>query len=76
MALDFNELLTADQKRSILTQRIQQFAVEAYQHHLNAATAESLGNEEAAAASAAALVELEAAISANQTELDSLPDTE
>jgi hypothetical protein len=74
MALDFNELLSADQKRGILAQRIQQFAVEAYQHHLNAATAESLGNEEAVAASQEALVTLEAAIAANQAELDSLDE--
>jgi hypothetical protein len=74
MALDFNELLSADQKRGILTQRIQQFAVEAYQHHLNATTAESLGNEDAVAASQEALVTLEAAIAANQAELDSLDE--
>lgn len=73
MALDFNELLTTEQKRDVLTQRVQQFALEAYQHHLNATTAEALGNDEAAAASQEALVSLEAAITVNQAALDALP---
>lgn len=73
MSLDFNQLLTTDQKRGILAQRVQQFALEAYQHHLNQATAEAVGNEELAAVSRAALVELEAAIKINQAALEALP---
>ena len=33
--MDYSSLLTTDQKRSILEQRIAQFASEAYQHTLN-----------------------------------------
>lgn len=76
MALDFNQLLTVEQKRSILTQRIQQFAVEAYQHHLNTISAESLGDAEALAVAQQALISLESAINANQAELDALPAAE
>ena len=33
--MDYSSLLSADQKRSILEQRIAQFATEAYQHEIN-----------------------------------------
>jgi hypothetical protein len=35
MALDFNNLLSPDQKRQILEQRIQAWAQDAYSHELN-----------------------------------------
>jgi hypothetical protein len=45
MAIDFGALLTDEQKRAILEQRISQFAVEAYQHSLNKKSAESAGSD-------------------------------
>ena len=35
MSIDFNSLLTVDERTSVVTQRIQQLAVEAYQLSLN-----------------------------------------
>lgn len=35
MAIDFNSLLTVDERKAVITQRVQQLAVEAYQLTLN-----------------------------------------
>jgi len=35
MAIDFNSLLTVDERKAVVTQRVQQLAVEAYQLSLN-----------------------------------------
>ena len=35
MSIDFNTLLTVDERKSVVTQRVQQLAVEAYQLSLN-----------------------------------------
>lgn len=35
MSIDFNSLLTVEERTSVVTQRIQQLAVEAYQLSLN-----------------------------------------
>jgi len=35
MSIDFNTLLTIDERKSVVTQRVQQLAVEAYQLSLN-----------------------------------------
>ena len=72
MALDFNTLLTADQKREVLQQRITQFATEAYQHEMNRQTAIALGDAEFQAQSEQALATLTAAIETHQTQLDAL----
>jgi hypothetical protein len=76
MAIDYTTLLTAEQKRNILSQRISQFAAEAYQHTLNKQTCESLGDAEGVEAASKALEILDAAISTHQAELAGLGDAE
>ena len=68
--MDYSTLLTNDQKRSILEQRIAQFASEAYQHTLNKEVAKD--NPEAVAAADEALAILDNAISVHQEELAKL----
>lgn len=76
MAIDYSQYLSADQKRNLLTQRVQQFAAEAYQHSLNAKLASETGNEAGVAQAEEALTILEQAITLHQQELDSLPADE
>lgn len=76
MAIDYAALLTDEQKRSILEQRIAQFASEAYQHSLNKTTCESLNDDEGVANADKALTILEAAITTHQGELAALPAAE
>ena len=71
MAMDYSSLLSDEQKRSILTQRIAQFATEAYQHEINKKMA--VGNAEAEAAADSALAILDNAIEIHQEELAKLP---
>ena len=68
--MDYSSLLTNDQKRSILEQRIAQFASEAYQHTLNKEV--SAGNPEAVQAADDALAILDNAITVHQEELNKL----
>ena len=68
--MDYAALLTDDQKRSILEQRLAQFASEAYQHTLNKEVAKD--NAEAVAAADEALSILDNAISVHQDELAKL----
>jgi len=68
--MDYSALLTNDQKRSILEQRIAQFASEAYQHTLNKEV--SAGNPEAIQAADDALAILDNAITVHQEELNKL----
>jgi hypothetical protein len=72
--MDYANLLSADQKRSILEQRIQQFATEAYQHEINKKMAGD--NAEAVAAADEALAILDNAIEIHQEELAKLPTAE
>jgi len=72
MAIDFNALLTDEHKRSLLEQRLQQFASEAYQHELNRQIAEKVFDTDAITTSEAALVTLETAIEVHQQELNLL----
>lgn len=72
MAIDFSAILTPEQKRQLLTQRIEQFAGEAYQHELNRQIAEQVSDADAVTSAEAALVTLETAINVHQSELDSL----
>ena len=67
--MDYSALLTNDQKRNILEQRIAQFASEAYQHTLNKEVA---GNPEAVTAADDALAILDNAIAVHQEELAKL----
>jgi hypothetical protein len=68
--MDYSLLLTTEQKKAILEQRIAQFAAEAYQHDLNKKLAKD--NKEAVTAADNALVTLEAAINLHQNELNKL----
>jgi hypothetical protein len=68
--MDYASLLTNDQKRSIVEQRIAQFASEAYQHTLNKEVAKD--NPEAVAAADEALAILDNAIKVHQEELAKL----
>lgn len=68
--MDYSTLLTDDQKKAILEQRIAQFASEAYQHTLNKEIAKD--NAEAVAAADEALAVLDNAITVHQDELAKL----
>lgn len=68
MAIDYSGLLSPEQKQALLTERIQQFAAEAYQHQLNKQIAESIGDTEAITNADQALATLETAINIYQTE--------
>lgn len=72
--MDYSALLTDDQKRSILEQRIAQFAAEAYQHTLNMEVAKD--NAEAVQAADEALRILDNAIKVHQDELAKLESNE
>lgn len=76
MSIDFDSVLTNEQKAEILQQRITQFAAEAYQHSLNLKTAETLGQEDQTEQIKKNLEILEAAIKVHKDELSALPKTE
>ena len=73
MAIDYSSLLSDDQKRQILTQRVAQFAAEAYQHDINIQVATASNNAEGIKASQEALVTLDTAITVHQEALAALP---
>lgn len=73
MSVNFEELLTDDQKRQIILARIQQFAAEGYQHTLNKAEAEAVGNAEAIAQCEEAIAFVSERINFNSAKLDELP---
>lgn len=68
--MDYSSLLSSEQKKSILEQRIAQFASEAYQHDINKKMA--AGNAEAIQAADDALAILDNAIKIHQEELAKL----
>lgn len=72
MAIDYSNLLSAEQKKSILEQRIAQFAAEAWQHELNKKACQQLNDEAGIANADNALAVLEAAITVHQDELNTL----
>ena len=72
MAIDFAALLTDDQKKSLIEQRIAQFAAEGYQHQLNLDAAKAVGDEPLEASSKKAIEDLSKAIEAHQEELKKL----
>lgn len=76
MAIDYSSLLSDAEKRSILEQRVKQFASEAYQHEINKAVAAASDNEDAVKAADEALTILDKAISVHQEELSKLPAAE
>ena len=67
--IDFGSLLTPEQKRSLLEQRISQFSAEGYQHTLNRAIAETAGNTEGVEQADTAIAILSDAITVHQNEL-------
>lgn len=73
MAIDYSSLLTNEQKRNVLNQRISQFAAEAWQHELNKRTCEQIGDTAGVENANNALTVLEAAIGVHQTELAAIP---
>ena len=77
MSIDFNSLLTVDERTSVVTQRIQQLAVEAYQLslNLNVINAQEEPNEQAQTEINKNLDLLEQMISVYKQELDSLTVT-
>ena len=74
MSIDFNSLLTVEERTSVVTQRVQQLAVEAYQLtlNLNVFNAQEVPNEKALSEINNNLDLLEQMISVYNQELDSL----
>ena len=70
--MDYSSLLSTEQKKSILEQRIAQFASEAFQHTLNKEVAKD--NAEAVQAADEALAILDNAITVHQEELAKLAE--
>jgi hypothetical protein len=73
MAIDYSSLLTDEQKRGILTQRLAQFAAEAYQHDINKQVAVASNNPDGVTQADEALAILDTAITVHQDELAKLP---
>lgn len=76
MSKDFSAYLSDEQKQSIISQRIQQFAVEGYQISINRKVAEASGDEAVLAEIDKNIETLSSVIAAYQAELDALPQTE
>lgn len=78
MSIDFNSLLTVDERKAVVTQRVQQLAVEAYQLSLNVnvLNAQEEPNEQALTEISNNLALLEQMISVYKQELDSLGESE
>jgi hypothetical protein len=74
MSINIDSYLDSDQKRSVLSQRLQQFAVEAYQHQLNKKVAHLAEDAESASQSEKTLELIANAIKVYQDELDALPE--
>jgi fructose-1,6-bisphosphatase len=76
MTINYNELLTLEQKRAIVEQRITNFAAEAYQHSLNKIANENMQETEMADAAEKSIKILEEAIAVYQAELKQLSETD
>lgn len=72
MTINFGDLLTTEQKKTLLEQRIAQFAAEGYQHQLNKVTLEALGDTQALEQTNQNIATIQAAIETHQAELDGL----
>lgn len=72
--MNFSELLTDEQKRQLLTQRIQQFAAEAYQHSLNLKVAQINNDATAEQTATDAISNLENALQVHIEALAALPE--
>lgn len=76
MTINYNELLTVEQKKAIVEQRITNFAAEAYQHSLNKVANENMQEAEMVAAAEKSIKILEEAIAVYQAELQRLSASE
>ena len=76
MSLDINELLSDDNKRKILSERINQFAAEIYQYELNKKTAEATEMQNHIDAADKAIAILTKAIEIHKAELETIPSSE
>jgi hypothetical protein len=73
MSNEFSAYLNDEQQRSIILQRIQQFAVEGYQISINRKVAEASGDETVLAEIDKNIATLTQVIEAYKAELDALP---
>lgn len=73
MPIDYSSYISDAQKRSILQQRIEQFAAEAFQHEINRKLAVELGNTSGVTQADEALAVLDTAITMHADELSKLP---
>ena len=73
MTVDFASLLPVEERREVLTKRIQQLAAEGYQHHINRLAAQRNNKPELVTEADNAMRELATVIETYQQELNSLP---
>ena len=78
MSIDFNALLTVEEKQNIVVNKIKNYAAEAYQVSLNkeALAKNPEANADGLTESDKALLNLEEAINVYKTELESLTSAE
>jgi len=69
MAIDYDALLSAEQKQTIIENRIQQFAADMFQTELNREIHVRAGNEDAITGSDESIAFLKIAIDVHQEEL-------
>jgi len=72
MAMNYDAHLTVEQKKSIVENRLQQFAAEAYQTELNQEIQKRVGNDEVAAGYEESLSLIKEAIAVHEEELEKL----
>ena len=73
MTIDFAALLPIEERREVLTKRIQQLAAEGYQHKFNRLAAQRNGKPELVVEADLAIKEIETVIQVYQEELSTLP---
>ena len=73
MTVDFSSLLPIDERREVLTKRIQQLAAEGYQHNINRLAAQRNNKPELVTEADTAMRELAVVIETYQQELNTLP---
>jgi len=73
MTIDFAALLPIEERREVLTKRIQQLAAEGYQHKINRLAAQRNNKPELVTEADTAIKEIETVIQVYQEELSILP---
>jgi len=73
MTVDFASLLPIEERREVLTKRIQQLAAEGYQHHVNRLAAQRNNKPELVNEADVAMSQLAIVIETYQQELNNLP---